>query len=207
VNVIVMKALVALDERTLVAGMHPLGPGADVLLGPARSRGASQRRVGFSALRALKQFEKRFDRNRIGATSRAGDRWVDQYQLVHGRRPPTRGADSDAAAHRVAQQRIRTHSKRFSEPDEVGCACVERIIEMRAAFGKAATADIEHENVVSGAQAFCDEGTLRRSRRDARDNDDRRPGPAEPQIMLPNAVGVHIGAVKQSGCRGAAHVC
>src|SRR3954449_3953259 len=95
VDIIVMKAFMALDESTLVAGMHPLGPSADVQLGPPRSRGASQRRVGFSALRALKQFEKRFDRNRIGAASGTGDRRIDQYQLVHRRWPPTRGADSD----------------------------------------------------------------------------------------------------------------
>ena len=38
-----MKAFVTFDESALVAGMHPLGPSADVLLGPPRRRGASQR--------------------------------------------------------------------------------------------------------------------------------------------------------------------
>src|SRR5437868_211480 len=98
-----MKALVALDEGALVAGMHPLRPGADVLLRPSWRKRISQRGVNLTELRAMKQFEQRFDRNRIGAASRAGDRRVDQYQLVHGRWPPTRGADSDPATHRVAQ--------------------------------------------------------------------------------------------------------
>src|SRR3954469_13510975 len=98
-----MKALVALNEGTLVASMHPLGPGADVLLGPLWRRRTSQRGINLTELRAMEQFEQRFDRDRIGAASRAGDRRVHQDQLVHARWPPARGADSDPATHRMAQ--------------------------------------------------------------------------------------------------------
>lgn len=82
-NVIVMKAPVTFDERALVASMHPLRPGADVLLRPPRRGRAAQSCVDLATLCAMKQFEEGFDRNRVGPASRTRDRWIDQYQLFN----------------------------------------------------------------------------------------------------------------------------
>ncbi len=141
VNVIVMKALVTFDQGALVAGVHPLGPGTNVLFGPARRGRASQRRVRFSKACAMKQLEKRPDRTWVGATSGAGDRWIDQDQPSYGRWTPARGTNSDPGAHGVAEQGIRPYFQRRGERDQIGGAGIQRIIEMRSAFGKAAPPD------------------------------------------------------------------
>lgn len=79
---------------------------------------------------------------------------IDQHQLFHRLRLLACSPDSDPRAHGVSEQGIFFESERGSEGHDIGCAGVERVVEMRPAFRQTAPAHVENVDVECRAQPF-----------------------------------------------------
>ncbi|MNI75735.1 hypothetical protein D3C73_1319130 [compost metagenome] len=143
---------------------------------------------------------------RVGTTTRTRDRRIDHDQLAQPTRMTDCRTDTDPRSHGVADNGVSAQPQRFGKCDHIISLRFQAVVQLAGSRRQTTSSHVEYVGIEVTTKTLTYKAPGHRRASDARNNDHgiaigvSALDAAIPKIVLPDAIGAQVSAVKKRAC-------